>query len=130
MWFSFRFSKYYFDENARSFIPIEFDYYKPYQHIHDSYAKGVQEGEEHLSLVDQYGKCNIILPEKGIFKLLIEEILNPFYIFQFFSIVLWFFDSYTEYACCIIFTTLLSITTELIDIVRNLRNLRKMAYYE
>jgi cation-transporting ATPase 13A3/4/5 len=38
---------------------------------------------------------------KGIPELLMSEILNPFYLFQIFSMVLWFWDGYRLYAGCI-----------------------------
>ena len=71
-----------------------------------------------------------MLPDKGIPKLLVEEILNPFYIFQLFSITLWLIDEYIPYAIWIIVMTLMSLITELVDILQNLSNLKKMAYYE
>ena len=88
------------------------------------------EGEQYEGLVKTYGKCNIALPEKGILQLLFEGILTPFYLFQLFSVILWFIDDYTIYAVCIVVTSLVSIATELIDVKRNLRNLKKMVDYE
>lgn len=81
-------------------------------------------------MLSKYGKCNICLPEKGVLTLLIEGVLSPFYIFQLFSVILWFSDEYEIYATCILVTSLVSITFELIDIRRNMKNLKKMAYYE
>ena len=49
----------------------------------------------------KYGPCNIEVPVKGIPELLMSEILNPFYLFQIFSMVLWFWDGYRLYAGCI-----------------------------
>lgn len=111
-------------------MPIEFDYYKTFESIHTTYSGGVSEGEEYASIVDKYGKCNIVLPEKGILQLLIKDVMNPFYLFQMFSIVVWFFDEYQIYAYCIIGTTIISVTVELIDLKRNFNNLRKMVDYE
>jgi hypothetical protein len=34
------------------------------------------------------------VPLKTIPRLLIEEVLNPFYIFQVFSMALWYWDGY------------------------------------
>lgn len=65
-------------------MPIEFDCYKTYETLLNSYSSGIQD-EDYNDLVEQYGKCNIVLPEKSIFTLLIESILSPFYIFQIFS---------------------------------------------
>jgi len=58
----------------------------------------VQEGKQYQSLLNAYGKCNIVIPDKGMLTLLVEEILTPFYIFQVFSVLLWFIDHYAIYA--------------------------------
>jgi len=62
--------------------------------------------------------------------LLIQSILSPFYIFQIFSVTLWFVDEYEIYATCILVTSLVSMTFELVDLRKNLKKLRTMAYYE
>lgn len=46
-------------------------------------------------------------------KLLIEEVLNPFYIFQIFSVVLWGVEEYYYYAVAILIITVLSVTVSL-----------------
>jgi len=98
------------------FTPIEFDYYKSFSQVIECYAKGIQEGQEHKTAIDQYGKCNIELPERGIFKLLIEGVLSPFYIFQMFSCILWYVDDYEIYASCILFTSVISMSIELYEL--------------
>jgi len=45
---------------------------------------------------------------KPIPRLLVDEVLNPFYIFQVFSIILWFNDGYKTYAICIMVISLFS----------------------
>lgn len=61
-----------------------------------------------LSLQDQfirrfvYGKNEIRIPLKSIPELLFLEVLNPFYVFQFCSFILWFLDNYYSYAIAIL----------------------------
>lgn len=130
VWFLFRFTKYSYDYEEKAFTPIQFNYYQSYSFIHETYSEGISEGEEYSQIEQLYGKWNIVLPDKGIPKLLVEEILNPFYIFQLFSITVWLVDNYIPYALCLIVMTLMSLITELVDILQNLSNLKKMAYYE
>ena len=80
------------------FVPIEFDHYLPYADILKNYSGGISEGEEHKKAIEQYGNCNIDLPDKGIFVLLFENVLSPFYIFQIFSCIMWYNDDYEIYA--------------------------------
>jgi cation-transporting ATPase 13A2 len=42
---------------------------------------------------------------------------------------LWFADGYVEYAACILVISVLSAVSSLIETRRNLKNIRKMAYY-
>lgn len=81
-----------------------------------------------MSLI-KYGKCNIEVPIKSIPLLLIDEILNPFYIFQVFSMALWYWDGYDYYATCILIISVTSAVTSLIETLRNLKNVRRMANY-
>ncbi|XP_059486212.1 polyamine-transporting ATPase 13A3-like isoform X2 [Neocloeon triangulifer] len=53
-----------------------------------------------------YGSNEIVVPVKSILALLFLEVLNPFYIFQFFSFCLWFADDYILYAMAILIMSL------------------------
>jgi|LauGreDrversion4_2_1035121.scaffolds.fasta_scaffold1505911_2 cation-transporting ATPase 13A2 len=51
------------------------------QDIYTRYAKGMNTPSEYQLSLLKYGHCNIEVPVKGIPELLIQEVLNPFYIF-------------------------------------------------
>ena len=63
---------------------------------------------------------------KSYTTLLFEEVLTPFYIFQFLAIVLWCFEAYYYYAGCIALVSFISIVVSLIDTHRNAVTLRNM----
>jgi len=69
------------------------------------------------------------VPVKSIFSLLVQEILNPFYIFQVFAVVLWMLDGYRAYAFCIIVVSSGSVIASLWENISNNRKIRKMARY-
>lgn len=48
-----------------------------------------------------YGLNQITVKESTIIELVLLEVLNPFYIFQIFSFILWFADNYYYYAAAI-----------------------------
>uniref|UniRef100_A0A6Q2XFC3 Cation-transporting ATPase n=1 Tax=Esox lucius TaxID=8010 RepID=A0A6Q2XFC3_ESOLU len=52
----------------------------------------------------------------SILKLLFKEVLNPFYIFQLFSVILWTVDEYHFYAIAIVIMSLVSIAASLYTI--------------
>uniref|UniRef100_A0A8C5AQ81 Cation-transporting ATPase n=1 Tax=Gadus morhua TaxID=8049 RepID=A0A8C5AQ81_GADMO len=74
-----------------------------------------------------YGPNLITVPVKSYMSLLVDEILNPFYIFQVFSIALWMADNYYYYAACILVISLLSISISLYETRKQSVTLRKMA---
>jgi len=54
--------------------------------------KGIKTYHELYLSKFMYGNANIIIPEKNVFVLFIDEVLTPFNMFQVFSVVLWFSD--------------------------------------
>ena len=69
------------------------------------------------------------VPEKTILSLLVHEVLNPFYIFQIFSVVLWLYDFYLYYAACILIVSTSGVTLQMIENISNNKKIRKMARY-
>jgi hypothetical protein len=55
-WFEYRFTKYYYSNSREKFVPIEFDYYKPYSYLLSTYQDGVKEGVSYDNIVEKYGK--------------------------------------------------------------------------
>jgi magnesium-transporting ATPase (P-type) len=90
---------------------------------------GVKE-DQLPELVERYGPCQLIVPRKSIPALLVDEVLNPFYLFQVFSVILWFWDGYQKYALCILFISVASVVENLHETVSNINSVRKMASYE
>lgn len=62
-----------------------------------------------------FGKNEIVVPMRGMIALLFLEVLNPFYVFQFFSFILWFADDYVYYAMAILILSAISIITTVIQ---------------
>ncbi|XP_070810736.1 polyamine-transporting ATPase 13A3-like [Pituophis catenifer annectens] len=63
-----------------------------------------------------YGANQIDVQVPSLAHLLIKEVLNPFYIFQAFSILLWSLDDYYLYASAILFMSFVSICSSLYTI--------------
>lgn len=70
-----------------------------------------------MLLRHKYGRCEVNVPPKTVHKVLINEILNPFYIFQIFSVVLWTWDTYYTYAACILLISTGSVIISLVDTI-------------
>ncbi|CAG9762834.1 unnamed protein product [Ceutorhynchus assimilis] len=83
----------------------------------DDYVENTEvlSNSEYLELFNLYGPNKIEVEVKTYWRLFVEEIFNPFYMFQAFSIALWCFDDYFIYALCVIILTLFSSITSLIQ---------------
>lgn len=83
--------------------------------IHERFGSGLTSNEQNLRRAI-CGPNTIDVPVIPIWKLLIKEVLNPFYVFQLFSVCLWFAEDYMEYAAAIIVMSLLSIILTVYDL--------------
>ncbi|XP_063772495.1 polyamine-transporting ATPase 13A3 isoform X2 [Pseudophryne corroboree] len=83
--------------------------------MHSEHGKGLnKEIHDYRKLF--YGINEIAVKVPSLFKLLVKEVLNPFYIFQLFSVILWSTDEYYYYAAAIVLMSVISIISSLYTI--------------
>ncbi|XP_075212316.1 polyamine-transporting ATPase anne boleyn isoform X2 [Lycorma delicatula] len=75
-----------------------------------------------------YGKNEIEVPMRGVITLLFLEVLNPFYVFQIFSFILWFIDDYVQYAMAILAMTTFSIVMAIVQTRKNQHKLHSTVH--
>ncbi|KAF9425963.1 hypothetical protein BGZ94_007068 [Podila epigama] len=85
--------------------------------------------ETHQERTMVFGQNIIDVQEKTVGQLLVHEVLHPFYIFQVFSMVLWFSDDYYYYAACIFVISTVSVVTELVETKKTMRRMRNMSRF-
>ncbi|XP_007946210.1 probable cation-transporting ATPase 13A4 [Orycteropus afer afer] len=83
--------------------------------IHVKFGSGLTREEQEIRRLI-CGPNTIDVEITPIWKLLIKEVLNPFYIFQLFSVCLWFSEDYKEYAFAIILMSIISIALTIYDL--------------
>ncbi|CAK7298641.1 Probable cation-transporting ATPase 13A4 [Vulpes lagopus] len=83
--------------------------------IHLKFGSGLTKEEQEIRRLI-CGPNTIDVEITPIWKLLIKEVLNPFYIFQLFSVCLWFSEDYKEYAFAIIIMSIMSIALTVYDL--------------
>lgn len=71
-----------------------------------------------------YGNNEIVVPLQSICVLLLLEVLNPFYIFQVFTLSVWFAEGYFYYTIAIIIMSLFGITSTIVQ-TRKVRSVCK-----
>ncbi|XP_075719779.1 putative cation-transporting ATPase 13A4 [Rhinoderma darwinii] len=93
--------------------------------IHTKFGFGFTQEEQEMRK-QVCGLNTIEVEVTPIWKLLFKEVLNPFYIFQAFSLSLWFATGYTEYAAVLVGITLLSIAATIYNLRMQSVKLHKM----
>lgn len=73
-----------------------------------------------------YGENKREISYKSLINLILDEIKNPFYLFQLFSIVVWIVDGYRIYALIITFMSLISISVGVRELNLNYNTLRSL----
>ncbi|KAM8850920.1 polyamine-transporting ATPase 13A3-like isoform 4-T4 [Spinachia spinachia] len=83
--------------------------------IHSDHSPGLPKSlQDYRRLF--FGENEIAVRVPSLFTLLMKEVLNPFYIFQLFSVILWSAEDYYYYATAIVFMSVISIATSLYTI--------------
>ncbi|XP_062987775.1 polyamine-transporting ATPase 13A3 [Elgaria multicarinata webbii] len=118
--------KYFWNEVTQNFGLIKgLDESTSCSSIHNEHSAGLTKVmQEYRKLF--YGVNEIAVKVPSVFKLLIKEVLNPFYIFQLFSVILWSTDEYYYYAAAIVFMSLISIVSSLYTIRKQYMMLHDM----
>uniref|UniRef100_A0A8C2TRZ3 Cation-transporting ATPase n=1 Tax=Coturnix japonica TaxID=93934 RepID=A0A8C2TRZ3_COTJA len=83
--------------------------------IHHKYGAGLT-GEERKIRQLVCGPNAIEVEIRPIWKLLFKEILNPFYVFQAFTLTLWLSQGYIEYSVAIIILSVISVGLTVYDL--------------
>uniref|UniRef100_A0A146M0L3 Cation-transporting ATPase n=1 Tax=Lygus hesperus TaxID=30085 RepID=A0A146M0L3_LYGHE len=85
-------------------------------------CKGLSVGEQFFRRA-VFGNNEIIVPMRSVVALLFLEVLDPFYIFQIFSFILWAIDDYIFYALAIALMSCVSIGVAVVQTRKNQTNL-------
>ncbi|NXU58854.1 AT133 ATPase, partial [Turnix velox] len=108
--------KYFWNDSVQSFDVLRgLDESTFCSSIHNEHSTGLTKAV-HDYRKAFYGVNEIAVKVPSIFKLLIKEVLNPFYIFQLFSVILWITDEYHFYALAIVIMSVISIVSSLYTI--------------
>jgi len=85
------------------------------------------DGDVHERRALVFGRNCLYIPQPPTLKLLMDEVLHPFYIFQVFSIILWSVDEYLYYATAIFVISVASIAEALMETKQSMRRLADIA---
>lgn len=86
------------------------------------------EEKSHRDIV--FGANLIDIEQKSVFRLLVDEVFHPFYVFQIASLALWAADEYYYYAIAIFVMSFGSIVATLVETRATMRRLREISRFE
>jgi cation-transporting P-type ATPase 13A2 len=102
-------------------VPLHFsNYLKPIP----SQSKGIASRDTLLAL---YGTNTMQLPKASFWDILTVTIFHPFYLFQYFAVIVWMIEDYILYSCVILLTTGGAIYATTSETMFNLRRLHDLA---
>ena len=126
--FQFKLFRYIYIPDTGTFEGVDFKLDTSLQKIHRKCSQGLSENEVEF-MRNIFGECDLQIHVDSYTKLLYLEFSDPFYLFQIFSIILWYNDNYEYFATIIIFSTLLSLFTTAYDNRKTLILLHDVAKY-
>ena len=127
-YFQFKLFNYIYNETEENFNSISFDIKTTQENIHKIFTKGLSPSD-YIYQKNIFGICDLEVKIDSVFSLLLKEVTDPFYIFQVFSVILWYTDDYEKYANVIVITTLVSLIISVYETRMNLVNIKDMAKY-
>ncbi|KAK2576200.1 hypothetical protein KPH14_008405 [Odynerus spinipes] len=102
---------------------VGLDKYTACSDLHFGQNKGLSKEEQFLRRI-VYGNNEIVVPVQSIGVLLLLEVLNPFYIFQVFTLAVWFAEGYLYYTAAIVCMSFFGITSSILQTRKNQLNLK------
>ncbi|KAJ3102089.1 hypothetical protein HDU97_000803 [Phlyctochytrium planicorne] len=124
-YFEYKKQRYVYSNSGMSFVRMNGRLSMGFTQIH-SLRSGLTMVDA-ASLLDRNGPNQIHIDSIPVGVMLIDKISQPFYLFQFASVLIWFYESYTAYAIIILVTSTLSILWEIVTAKQNEKSLRELA---
>ena len=126
--FIFKLFKYIYIPDKGTFEGIDFKLESSLIQIHKKCTEGLS-NDEVLFMRELFGECDLNIKINSYMNLLYEELSDPFYLFQIFSIILWYNDNYEYFATIIVFSTLISLLTSAYDKQKTIILLHNISKY-
>ena len=126
--FTFKLFTYIFNPSTNAFNSMKYSIYHTKEDIHKCMSQGLTKDERQYQEFI-YGECDLNFKINSFPRELFNNTCNWFFLFQVYSIVLWFVSNYKSYACVIAFMTIFDLVQETLTTIINLKSIRKMARY-
>ena len=98
-------------ENEKIFTPIKLELnHFTNEEIHTYFGGGIKNIIDYNYCLNKYGQNIINFKGKSFIEIFIEQMMTPIYLYQIFSILIWFYNQYYIFACIALFLILIILT--------------------
>jgi cation-transporting ATPase 13A3/4/5 len=126
--FEYKLFNYIYSQAIDTFEAIYYRIKSPYHDIVENYSTGLNPNEV-LFMKKIFGVCDIDIKINSCGKILFDELTDPFYLFQLYSIILWYCTQYYYYATVIVVLAILSLTLSTYGTYKNLKKIQEISRY-
>ncbi|KAF4533323.1 hypothetical protein B566_EDAN004444 [Ephemera danica] len=124
---NFKKEKFVWVEEQQSFLAVcGLDQSKELAHVMNN-PQGLSREQQTLRRI-VYGNNDIQVPLQSVATLILLEVLNPFYMFQVFSLAVWFAEGYYYYTIAIIVMSFYGIASNVLQTYRSQHNLHSTVH--
>ncbi len=128
LFFQFRLYDYIFNYEKKEFEGLKYFIQTQQDNFLKIFTHGLTETESQFQR-EIYGICDIDIKVHSVFRILLDELTDPFYLFQLYSVILWYCNEYEYYATVIVVLTIISLVVSVYDTHKNLKQLHNMSKY-
>ena len=126
--FEYKSYDYIFNEKKGEFEILDYRIKNPKNKILNIFSGGLYPNEvDFLKLI--FGKCDIDMQITNFKKILLNELSDPFYLFQLYSVILWILTDYYLYSVIVIILTLASLFISIKETYSNLKKIEELSKY-
>ena len=126
--FEYKIFKYIYCSLTDSFEAINYYIRSQQSMIVENYSAGLNPNEV-LYMRKIFGICDIDIKINSCGKILFDELTDPFYLFQLYSVILWYCTEYYYYASVIIVLAVLSLVLSVYGTYKNMKKIQEISRY-
>ena len=126
--FEYKIFKYIYCSLTDSFEAINYYIRSQQSMIVENYSAGLNPNEV-LYMRKIFGICDIDIKINSCGKILFDELTDPFYLFQLYSVILWYCTEYYYYASVIIVLAVISLVLSVYGTYKNMKKIQEISRY-
>ena len=126
--FEYNIFKYIYSSISDNFEAISYHMRAMQSTIVEEYSAGLNPNEV-LYMKKIFGICDIDIKINSCGKILFDELTDPFYLFQVYSVILWYCTQYYYYATVIVVLAVISLVLSVYGTYKNLKKIQEISRY-